>query len=58
MHACNLIYLLFFIAAIATYGTAQRQRRKRTQLFYDLRVRIECNECVLSIRTSLDFRLL
>ena len=42
----------------ATYGTAQRQRHKRTQLFCDLRVRIECNECVLSMRTSLDFRIL
>ena len=41
-----------------TYGTAQRQRRKRTQLFCNLRVRIECNECVLSMRTSLDFRIL
>ena len=40
------------------YGTAQRQRRKRTQLFCDLRVRIECNECGLSMRTSLDFRIL
>ena len=40
------------------YGTAQKQRRKRTQLFCDLRVRIECNECVLSMRTSLDFRIL
>ena len=40
------------------YGTAQRQRRKRTQLFCDLRARIECNECVLSMRTSLDFRIL
>ena len=28
------------------YGTAQRQRRKRMQLFSDLRVRIESNECV------------
>ena len=40
------------------YGTAQRQSRKRTQLFCNLRVRIECNECVLSMRTSLDFRIL
>ena len=40
------------------YGTAQRQRRKRTQLLCNLRVRIECNECVLSMRTSLDFRIL
>ena len=41
-----------------TYGTAQRQRRKHTQPFCDLRVRIECNECVLSKCTSLDFRIL
>ena len=40
---------------IAEYGTAQRQRHKRTQLFCDLRVR---NECVLSMHTSLDFRIL
>ena len=40
------------------YGTAQRQCRKRRQLFCDLRVRIECNDCVLSMRTSLDFRIL
>ena len=26
--------------------------------FCDLRARIECNECVLSMRTSLDFRIL
>ena len=44
---------------VCIYGTAQRQRRKRTQFFCDLRVRIECNaECVLSMRTSLDFRIL
>ena len=46
------------IVYIYTYGTAQRQRRKCTQLFCDLRARIECNECVLSMRTSLDFRIL
>ena len=40
------------------YGTAQRQRCKCTQLFCDLRVRIECNECILSMRTSLDLRIL
>ena len=28
------------------YGTAQRQHCKRTQLFSDLRVRIESNECI------------
>ena len=41
-----------------SYGTAQRQRRKRTQLFCDLRARIECNESFLSMRTCLDFRIL
>ena len=40
------------------YDTAQRQHHKCMQLFCDLRVRIECNECVLSMRTSLDFRTL
>ena len=45
-------------ASYPWYGTAQRQRRKRTQLFCDLRACIECNECVLSMRTSLDFRIL
>ena len=43
---------------IYSYGTAQRQCRKRMQLFSDLRVRIECNKCILSMRTSLDFRIL
>ena len=27
-------------------------------LFCDLQVRIKCNECVLSMRTNLDFRIL
>ena len=47
-----------FFKKPGSYSTAQRQRRKRTQLFCDLRVRIECNECVLSMRTNLDFRIL
>ena len=45
-------------ATVWSYGAAQRQCRKRTQLFCDLRVRIKCNECILSMRTSLDFRKL
>ena len=49
---------VFHMKLLAIYSTAQRQRRKRTQLFCDLRVRIKSNECVLSMRTSLDFRIL
>ena len=54
----HAVCLQFTSCKIHRYGTAQRQRRKRTQLFCDLRVHIECNECVLSMRTSLDFRIL
>ena len=52
------ISLLIQFVYLGIYGTAQRQRRKRMQLFCDLRVHIECNEYVLSMRTSLDFRIL
>ena len=40
-----------------SYSTAQRQRRKRTQLFCDLRLHNELRVCVRGMRTSLDFCL-
>ena len=57
MHFASLV-AQYNPARYLACGTAQRQHRKRTQLFCNLRVRIECNECVLSMRTSLDFRIL
>ena len=47
----NMIFPLAFVqislltTIMRRYGTAQRQRRKCTQLFCELRVLIECNEC-------------
>ena len=59
IYVLGCLYIpVYYSHFIGWYGTAQRQRHKCTQLFCNLRVRIKSNECVLSMRTSLDFRIL
>ena len=57
---CSILnmHIQCLLLSLYSYGTAQRKLCKCMQLFCDLRVRIECNECILSMRTSLDFRIL
>ena len=57
MYVCVLAMHNSKLKVCCKYGTAQRQRCKRTQLFCDLRVRNELRVCVSGMCTCLDFHL-
>ena len=54
MYACTDL-VCYFLNMLRYCSKATSQTHAT---FCDLQARIECNECVLSMRTSLDFRIL